>query len=960
MNKNMKKKALVSSILTIALCFSVIAGATFALFTSESEVNIAVTSGKVNLEAYIDEASLATSSLGVAQTAGTFAVGGTASFDKDADLTLDKIVPGDKATFEINVKNNSNVDIMYKITWTVDNTALDVLEVTSNGAALADLGWTEWKVADAGTNKVLPVEIELPMDVSDEKYQGQTANVTFAVEAIQANAVTETVATGEQLAAALEAGVEEITLQENVTLAGTATVPEGAKTTIDLNGKSIVASHHKADGAVIENNGTLVITGGTIKSAGNNGGSAIMNNGTLTVNDATLNGAKNEGNEWPAYTVNNTGVMTLTNTTITSTHGAVASYSENAVVTLNNCTIDMSGIPGFTSHGMYTYNGGSIVVNGGTYENKATDQNATGGSVINGKVTVNSGTFSGRIENYYGTPNLCGGTFNTKPSASFINADFEAVDNGDGTYSVNPKPGVTIVDTPAKLETELENAAAAGSGDSKVIIRGDIDLTGTTWEPISVDGYNGAGIVTVEGNGNTISGLTAPLFAGGFAGNSGIVIKNLTIDNSTIVGSSQGGGAFVDSADSMQVVTLENCHVKNSTITGGRVGGLLGWCSGYANLNDGPVKTYVTIKNCSVDKCEIIGAGSAGGVAGHPGASDYTYTTIENCSVTNTTIHSNDDGGWRVGTIVGTANNGHVEIKGCTVENVTLTQVGKTAPVGQSDVYGRFVPSGTGTLVIDGVNYFVDATSLRTFAEAATGEVTVVLGADVTLGDATTQKSMGAYFPNATKVTVLGNGNTLTLKGQMPGNDWAVQYYAGIIAPNAVVTVKDMTIVNEKLSKAGTQTSADRESVYSLAYGTEVVFEDVEFIGGVMAKNNTKFVKCTFIESVLTKNDAGFATDGKFCLFIDHQYTTNGSYEFTLEGCTFDASGYGCVKIAGDKGANITVNVKDCTFTNTCPRNNWTQGTPKWDVKMTGDNVTVNDLGGNDWSDNGNAGYGKG
>ena len=101
--------------------------------------------------------------------------------------------------------------------------------------------------------------------------------------------------------------------------------------------------------------------------------------------------------------------MTLENSTITSKHGSVCSYGEGAVLTLNNCTIDMAGIPGFTSHGIYTYNGGKVIVNGGTYENKATDQNATGASVINGNVEVNAGTFTGRIENYYGTPVLKGG-----------------------------------------------------------------------------------------------------------------------------------------------------------------------------------------------------------------------------------------------------------------------------------------------------------------------------------------------------------------------------------------------------------------------------------------------------------------------------------------------------------------------------------------------------------------------
>lgn len=40
----MDKKTLLASLLTIAVCLTLIAGSTFALFTSEDAVNIAVTS----------------------------------------------------------------------------------------------------------------------------------------------------------------------------------------------------------------------------------------------------------------------------------------------------------------------------------------------------------------------------------------------------------------------------------------------------------------------------------------------------------------------------------------------------------------------------------------------------------------------------------------------------------------------------------------------------------------------------------------------------------------------------------------------------------------------------------------------------------------------------------------------------------------------------------------------------
>ena len=51
----MKKKVLLSAVVTIALCLCLIAGSTFALFTSKSETNIAVTAGNVDVTASVKD-----------------------------------------------------------------------------------------------------------------------------------------------------------------------------------------------------------------------------------------------------------------------------------------------------------------------------------------------------------------------------------------------------------------------------------------------------------------------------------------------------------------------------------------------------------------------------------------------------------------------------------------------------------------------------------------------------------------------------------------------------------------------------------------------------------------------------------------------------------------------------------------------------------------------------------------
>lgn len=77
----MKKRVLLVSVLTIALCISVIAGSTYALFVDDTKVNITVTAGDLDVVASIENGKLLTHSTG--DTAefsreGSFANGGMA------------------------------------------------------------------------------------------------------------------------------------------------------------------------------------------------------------------------------------------------------------------------------------------------------------------------------------------------------------------------------------------------------------------------------------------------------------------------------------------------------------------------------------------------------------------------------------------------------------------------------------------------------------------------------------------------------------------------------------------------------------------------------------------------------------------------------------------------------------------------------------------------------------------
>ena len=250
-------------------------------------------------------------------------------------------------------------------------------------------------------------------------------------------------------------------------------------------------------------------------------------------------------------------------------------------------------------------------------------------------------------------------------------------------------------------------AAANKTGDTVIELLDDINMTGKNWTPVGVDGNHGQGVITLNGNGKTITGLSAPLFAGGFAGKSGIVIKDLTIAGADIndTTNNQGIGAFINCVDSMTRIELDNCHLKNSKIvsTGGaRVGGLIGWTSGYNNQNDGPVDTKVTLTNCSVENVTIEAKGSVGGLIGHAGANPATYHTITGCTVKDSTLKCTETGkSWRVGDLVGTANVGQVTVDAATSASQNfLTQENASTQKPEDSIFGRKEVGTDGLMII--------------------------------------------------------------------------------------------------------------------------------------------------------------------------------------------------------------------------------------------------------------------
>lgn len=194
--KSMKRNIIVSAFLAIALCLSVVAGATFALFTSSAKVNLSITSATVKLSDVTVENRQMYSLVDVNPDTlegteidrteeGTFYLGGTVDYD-NGTFTINKMAPGDRITFDIKVANESNIPVKYRavISDPEGSNLTDVLVITVNNEMYLGKSETDYADLAVGEAAVIPVKVELPVSASDD-LAGKTVTLTVTVEAIQ-------------------------------------------------------------------------------------------------------------------------------------------------------------------------------------------------------------------------------------------------------------------------------------------------------------------------------------------------------------------------------------------------------------------------------------------------------------------------------------------------------------------------------------------------------------------------------------------------------------------------------------------------------------------------------------------------------------------------------------------------------------------------------------------------------
>ncbi len=196
----MKKtsKILLTSILTIVACISLIAGATFALFTSESKTNIAITAAKVNVKASIDESSLGYSYDEIELE------GANENIDYqvvDGNLQISKMAPGDTVKFDVDLDNTSDIAIKWQLSVSaVDETQagfFQLLNVETTGYSMistSKASLTEWQLVTEPGGEIAPlhVSVTMPSAVTSAQVAAYSPDQTLEVRvtAIQGNAKT--------------------------------------------------------------------------------------------------------------------------------------------------------------------------------------------------------------------------------------------------------------------------------------------------------------------------------------------------------------------------------------------------------------------------------------------------------------------------------------------------------------------------------------------------------------------------------------------------------------------------------------------------------------------------------------------------------------------------------------------------------------------------------------------------
>ena len=256
---------------------------------------------------------------------------------------------------------------------------------------------------------------------------------------------------------------------------------------------------------------------GTVKGA--NGITMNGNIGAETSNKLVLDGATIKVDGHAIYQAGGADTsFTLNNSSITGGSTGIEVRAGN--LSVNNCTITGGDIFRVSPNGNGTTTDGAgiaiaqhttkqpinVVVNGGTISGKyalyeSNPQNNDADAISQVKLSIAGGTFAGDVYSQDIDGFITGGTFSSKPDASYIASGYEAV--GSDAYTVQRISSSTPAPAPTTETTTTTNPD--GTTTTTVTDKKTGESTSTT------EGANGTTVVEkTDASGNTTTKVTVP------------------------------------------------------------------------------------------------------------------------------------------------------------------------------------------------------------------------------------------------------------------------------------------------------------------------------------------------------------------------------------------------------------------------------------------------------------------
>ena len=215
MTKSSKRTAIVMALITVALCAAVIAGATFALFSSSVTNDINVNTGDIAISSTVELTNAWSTSQGgeqdTAENSGSEtslifpATGGNVSVGEDGRISISGMGLGDGATFSITLDMEYSINMKYSLvlkTNTADDFLRNNLQVTvadNPAVSLADgsvyiIPWTNAaSVTDstpASARVTASFSLSLPWSAIDSApVGGSSISLALVTSGVQVNAL---------------------------------------------------------------------------------------------------------------------------------------------------------------------------------------------------------------------------------------------------------------------------------------------------------------------------------------------------------------------------------------------------------------------------------------------------------------------------------------------------------------------------------------------------------------------------------------------------------------------------------------------------------------------------------------------------------------------------------------------------------------------------------------------------